>query len=322
MNKVIIVADASTSIGSGHIMRCMTIAKNLIKHNCQVTFLMSDLPGNLIEHVISQGFSHCSAYKEADLYIIDRYDIGIEEEKQIRKFAKSIMVIDDLANRPHDCDLLLDQNLCHHYETRYDHLVPKHCKKLLGPQNLIIRDEFLESRRHRSFDKLERLLLFMGGSDPTNETLKVLEALTNLSYQHVDVVVGNGNVYHEEIERICAQRGYSFHKQINYIARLMNQADFSLGTGGGAMWERCIVGLPSACTIVAHNQLESTMYAAQLGACINLGWHEEVTVDTYRSLLTTIKVDTLQQISKQGLNIINNEYPNEWLLEIIKLLRS
>ncbi|MBI6865913.1 UDP-2,4-diacetamido-2,4,6-trideoxy-beta-L-altropyranose hydrolase [Lysinibacillus fusiformis] len=321
MKKIIIVADASIGIGSGHVMRCLTIAHGLVKQRCQVKFLMNDLPGNLIEFVKNEGFINIPTYEQADLYIIDHYKIGIAQEREIRKFSKKIMIVDDLANREHDCDLLLDQNVMPHFKTRYDLLVKEKCIKLLGPKYLIMREEFIQSRHKRIIEGVKHVLVFMGGSDPTAETLKVLEALRDFSFAHIDVVVGNGNIHKEEIKQICEERCYAFHQQINYMADLMKKADFSLGAGGSTTWERCYVGLPSACTIVADNQRIGTAYAAELGACISLGWHEQVTVETYRDVLHNLSISKLQTISDTGLEITANKQSNQWLYEILELIR-
>ncbi|MDF2835089.1 MAG: Pseudaminic acid cytidylyltransferase [Paenibacillus sp.] len=243
----------------------------------------------------------------------------------MRAFAKKIVVIDDLANRRHDCDLLLDQNVIDHYERRYDGLVPARCKKLLGPQYLIMRTEFVEARKKQSARSgdVSRLLLFMGGSDPTNETQKVLQALpqTTARFGHIDVVVGSSNPRRAEIERICRERRYAFHCQIDYMASLMNAADFSLGAGGATTWERCYVGLPSTSTIVADNQLASTQAAERLGAVINLGWHEDVTIDTYKRLLDSLpdRREQIRKISEHGLKITQSQgEANAWLKEMVE----
>lgn len=321
MKKVVIVADASASIGSGHIMRCLTIAENLVKHQCSISFVMRDLPGNLIDYVVKQGFEHSFTYMNADLYIIDRYDIDIEEEKEIRNYTRYIMVVDDLANREHDCDILLDQSFLPNFSTRYDLLIPKHSVKLLGPKYLILRNEFLSVRQSRKINSINQLLVFMGGSDPTSETLKVLEALKSISFKQIDIVVGNSNVNKEEIQQICIDRNYIYHQQIDYIAQLMSKADLALGAGGIAAWERYFVGLPSICTIVAENQRLGTTYAGQIQTCLNLGWHEEVSSATYKNILRSISVNKLQRISDKGLILTENNKPNEWLYTILELLQ-
>ncbi|MEY2365243.1 UDP-2,4-diacetamido-2,4,6-trideoxy-beta-L-altropyranose hydrolase [Lysinibacillus capsici] len=318
--KVIIRTDASIEIGSGHVMRCLTVAKNLRLNGCEVIFWMQDLSGNLIDYVNSEGFGNIFEAEHADLYIIDHYGIDIEWESKIRLFTKKIVVIDDLANRRHDCELLLDQNALPNFESRYDGLVSDTCVKLLGPKYLIMRDEFIDARRllRKRQETIENLLIFMGGSDPTNETIKILKALEDFQFKRVDVVVGNGNVFKEQIRGICEEQGYYYHCQINYMAKLMQQADFAIGAGGSTTWERCYVGLPSSSTIVASNQREGTEYSAELGLVINLGWHSDVTSETYKQLLKNIK---LKDLSKRGLTLTQNEQPNAWVYKILELIK-
>ena len=315
--NVIIRTDASVQIGSGHVMRCLTVARKLQAAGCHVRFWMEPLEGNLIEFVKSQGLSNIERAEQADLYIVDHYGLGLDWEMSIRPYAKKIAVIDDLA-REHDCDLLLDQNVVPHYETRYDGKVPAHCVKLLGPKYLMMRDEFIETRQQvtKCNDEVKNLLVFMGGTDPTNETMKILHALKQFTFERVDIVVGNGNPVKSEIEMICRERCYKFHCQIDYMAKLMLQADFAIGAGGAAMWERCYVGLPSSATIVADNQSVTTDYAASLGVVKNLGWHEQVTVETYKQLLQNLSVE---EMSEKGLALTQNDSPNEWLHEMLEL---
>jgi len=286
---------------------------------------MEPLPGHMIDLVEQQGYRVTGQEQAVDLLIVDHYQLDIAWEQRMRKFARKIIVIDDLANRKHDCDLLLDQNVVANYEHRYDELVPTYCRKLLGPQYLIMRDEFIEQRAKQvtRTGEVRHLLVFMGGSDPTNETIKVLDALqqTTTSMHHIDVVVGNGNMYREHIEEICRKRHYSYHCQINYMANLMSKADFSIGAGGSTTWERCYVGLPSASTIVAHNQLASMEMAEKLSAIINLGWHEQVTSQTYLQLLDSLPSQgkRIRHISEQGLQITaSQDRPNPWLQEMVE----
>ncbi|MHA6481254.1 UDP-2,4-diacetamido-2,4,6-trideoxy-beta-L-altropyranose hydrolase [Paenibacillus sp. strain BS8-2] len=323
--EITIRTEASSLIGSGHVMRCLTIATNLIRLGHHVKFWMEPLPGDLIKWVESHGFLVISEIQYVDILIVDHYQLDARWEQAMRPYADKIVVIDDLANRQHDCDLLLDQNVIENYQHRYDDLVPPHCKKLLGPQYLIMRDEFIEARKKRIIrsGNVSRLLLFMGGSDPTNETMKALHALqrTRSYFEHIDVVVGSSNPKRAEIEHICHERQYVFHCQVDYMATLMNAADFSLGAGGATTWERCYVGLPSTSTIVADNQVGSTQTAEQLGAVINLGWHEKVTIDTYTKLLDSLpsQRDRIEHISEQGLKITQSQgEANAWLQEMVE----
>lgn len=322
--NVLIRTDASVEIGSGHVMRCLTIAQMLQDRGHTVSFYMEPLVGNLINYVRIKGFSVVNEVREADLFIIDHYEIGETWEKEIRSLVKKIIVIDDLANRKHDCDVLLDQNVVPNYETRYAGLVPEHCVKLLGPNYLIMREEFIHERKQlrNRIGEVNRLLVFMGGTDPTGETMKVLGALDQYpSFYHVDVVVGSSNPKKEKVESICQTNGYHFHCQIDYMAILMKKADFSIGAGGSATWERCFVGLPSSSTIVAENQLVSTETAAKLGAVWNLGWHEQVTVNTYKDLLHSLnsKKGFWKNMSNVGIKLTEQTGgANSWLDQILE----
>lgn len=321
--KIIIRADASTEIGSGHIMRCLTIANHLKKRGHEILFYMLPLPGNLINYIETCGYDVIAEWREVDIIIVDHYQIDAQIEKQLYIYAKKIVVIDDLANRAHECDVLLDQNIVADYENRYNDLVPEHCQKLLGPRYLIMRDEFIDirqNRRERNY-QVENLLIFMGGTDPTHETMKVLKALETFSFSKVNIVCGNGNEQKELIQSICNERGYQYHQQINYMASLMNEADFSIGAGGLTTWERCYVGVPSSSTIVADNQSETTYFTEKLGAVWNVGWHEAVTSTTYEELLNSIQQhpELLQQISEQGLRLTNNNTPNPWIKELLEM---
>ncbi len=319
--NIIIRTDASIAIGSGHVMRCLTVAKKLNEAGCHVKFWMEPLEGNLINFVAQQGFENVTEAERADLYIVDHYRLNIAWERMIRSYTPKIVVIDDLA-REHDCDLLLDQNVMPNYEIRYDGLVPAHCIKLVGPRYLIMREEFIEARLNvrKKHNKIERLLVFMGGTDPTNETMKILSAFNGKQFPHLDIVVGNGNPMKSLIEEICHKEGHHYHCQINYMAQLMLLADFAIGAGGATMWERCYLGLPSSATIVADNQISTTEYADSLGVVKNLGWHEQVTVETYENLINTLMNNRMYTgMSEKGFELTATEIPNLWLHEILEL---
>ncbi|WP_391120373.1 UDP-2,4-diacetamido-2,4,6-trideoxy-beta-L-altropyranose hydrolase [Psychrobacillus sp. L3] len=328
MKKVIIRTDASTEIGSGHVMRCLTIAHQLTKHGANVRFMMHEVQGNLIDFVGEQGFGNITTFELADLYIIDHYDIDEVWEQKLRTYTNKIMVIDDLANRRHNSDLLLDQNVVPQFEKRYEELVPAHCVQLLGPEYLIMRDEFITARQDmpNRTGKVKSLLVFMGGTDPTNETLKILTALqeTKVTFENVHIVVGSGNIYKDRIQTICAELGFHCHIQIDYMAELMLQVDFSIGAGGSTTWERCYVGLPSSSTIVAENQRIATEYAAELGAVWNIGWHEDVAISSYVDLFNRLSKEftDLMQMSDRGLQLTASKgQPNPWLQEILEMIK-
>lgn len=315
--KVVFRVDSSSQIGSGHLMRCMTLAQRFVKEKeADVLFVIRELNGNLINLVEDKKFrvavlqkaekdENLKGYAEwltvtqeydaeetigaitketVDLLIVDSYAIDITWESIIRPYVKKIMVIDDLANRKHDCDILLDQNFYKNKEVRYDKLVPPNCKLLLGPQYAILREEFYEARKHLKYrdGNIKNILVFFGGVDLTNETKKTLEAIIKLGREDitVNVIIGQGNPHKEEIKKICDRFSYMhYYCQVNNIAEFINEADLAIGAGGTTTWERCFLGLPSIVIAVAENQVEIAKDCDEVGYIKYLGLSNNVIVD-------------------------------------------
>ena len=294
--KIAFRADASISIGSGHVMRCLTLAEALKERGIRVRFVCRELEGNLCELIEARGFevlrlgpdsvswekdandtaTTLADWEKLDWLIVDHYALDGRWESKLREAAKKIMVIDDLADRAHDCDILLDQNYYSDMEARYDGLVPAHCLKLLGPKYALLRTEFRKARESlkKRDGTIKRLLIFFGGSDPTNETAKAIEAVKLLGRPEIaiDVVVGNSNPNRGEIKRLCeSMPNTTFHCQVDNMAGLMTEADLSIGAGGSATWERCCLGLPAIVLSLAANQVKIAKGAAAAGVASYLG---------------------------------------------------
>jgi UDP-2,4-diacetamido-2,4,6-trideoxy-beta-L-altropyranose hydrolase len=298
---IVFRVDASTQVGTGHLMRCLTLAALLRNSQAAVSFLCRELPANvkalvshqyplrslpagpfLAEEDAAQSISLISGSHHPDWLVIDGYDFGLDWESAIRTHVKRIFVIDDLANRSHDCDVLLDQNLCSNYLTRYDHLVPSHARKLLGPQYALLRPEFYEERRRlRTRDgEIRRILIGFGGGDATDETTKALDAMLLLDRPDIqlDVICGPANPHAEAVRNRCALLPNArFHQNAANMAELMAAADLAIGAGGTSTWERCLLGLPAITLVVAENQRPVCEAMDSAGAVINLGWHTAVT---------------------------------------------
>ncbi|MBK5276971.1 MAG: UDP-2,4-diacetamido-2,4,6-trideoxy-beta-L-altropyranose hydrolase [Desulfuromonadales bacterium] len=310
--SVIFRTDASLQIGSGHVIRCLTLADELRQRGAKVMFICREHPGNLIGLIEGKGYQVArlphpeAAYDAAaddvrhaawlgvpwaqdaadtsaamgnmlpQWLIVDHYAIDCRWEEKLRLLAGRIMVIDDLADRPHDCDLLLDQNLYQEMGNRYEILVPPGCHKLLGPGYALLRPEFAAVRTNlRQRDgQVRRVLVFFGGVDATNETEKAIKVLTGIVDRQfaVDVVVGGGNLYKEQIQKLCAGlHGFHYHCQVENMAAIMAAADLAIGAGGTATWERCAMGLPSIVTALADNQRKLARAGARNGLLFYLG---------------------------------------------------
>ncbi|TCS83309.1 UDP-2,4-diacetamido-2,4,6-trideoxy-beta-L-altropyranose hydrolase [Tepidibacillus fermentans] len=344
--NVFIRADASYEIGTGHVMRCLTLANHLRNKEINVIFLSRELTGDLCQYIEEKGFNvHCLSggnpfleennwekdaietisiieeYQGPKYIIVDHYALDQNWEAKVRPFVKKIMVIDDLANRVHDCDLLLDQNLYEDMQTRYNGLVSQNCKIFLGPKYALLREEFIEARKTLSerSGKVKRILVFFGGSDPTNESIKVLRSLEHMDLKEItiDVVVGKSNLRKQEIENICNQHeNMNYYCQIENMAELMVKADLAIGAGGSTTWERCYLGLPTITIIVAENQYLTTKAVEKAGAILNLGCHSEVSnQDIENALELVLNHPTfLRGMSRKALEIVGQSNHMDRLL--------
>lgn len=345
-------------------MRCLTLADMLRRQGASVQFVCREHPGNLCDWIQETKFpvyrlpfsphrhftdtrpderwlgetSETDAgqtaewirtqFHEIDLLVVDHYSIDFRWEQRLRPVAKKIMVIDDLANRAHDCDLLLDQNLYDRMEERYKGLIPDSCVTLLGPRHVLLREEFHAARpKARVRDgTVRRLFVFFGGSDPTNETEKALEALSllNLPGISADVVVGRSNPYHERIASLSAQLpNVAFHRQIDYMADLMLKADLAIGAGGTTTWERCYLGLPAIVVTTAHNQIEVAKAASKAGILLYLGHHSEVAPESIADALVRLMEhpESLARMSRTGMELVGSFEQGE-VVDVARVLLS
>ena len=197
----------------------------------------------------------------------------------MRPYVKKILVIDDLADRKHDCDVLLDQN----YNTnanRYENLIPSSSQQLLGPKYALLRTEFSEARKQlkQRNGNIKNILVSFGGSDATNETKKTIAALKQLEFDiEADVVVGSSYPYLESLkETLSSTENMRLHVQANNMAKLMLNADRAIGSGGSTSWERACLGLPSIVIVTADNQQLIAEELATINVHLCLGFAESV----------------------------------------------
>jgi UDP-2,4-diacetamido-2,4,6-trideoxy-beta-L-altropyranose hydrolase len=295
--------DASKNIGTGHFFRCLTLADELHLHGARLNFVSRGLPTHLRDMLSTRRFDftplndtvatedlddlahsnwlevsqaqdakdtvNALAAQKWDWLIVDHYALDARWEFAVRSIARKILSIDDLADREHDCDALLDQNYHQDMNSRYDGKVPKNCLMLLGPKYALLRREFKELRSQASLrtGEVKRILIFFGGIDADNFTGIAIEALSGIILNRikVDVVIGALHPYREQIEKACNLQGYACHVQTAHMAELMANADLAVGAGGTAIWERCCVGLPALSICIAENQRLQVSQAAKVG---------------------------------------------------------
>jgi UDP-2,4-diacetamido-2,4,6-trideoxy-beta-L-altropyranose hydrolase len=283
-------------------MRCLTLADELKKHGAHIRFISRNLPPHLSEMLNEKGMEYISLIMDAtqepidelahsnwlgtsqaqdaqatiqaladqswDWIVVDHYALDKRWESAVRESCRKLMVIDDLADRQHDCDVLLDQNYYADMQTRHNGKVPVQCQLLLGPRYALLREEFRTLREKvkvRTGD-VKKILVFFGGVDADNYTSFAIQALAELNIMlQVDVVIGSQHPNREKIQQACINHGFICHVQTTRMAELMAVADLAIGAGGTATWERCCLGLPTISFCLAENQRKLILDVALAG---------------------------------------------------------
>jgi UDP-2,4-diacetamido-2,4,6-trideoxy-beta-L-altropyranose hydrolase len=325
--KVVFRVDASVRMGTGHIMRCLTLAQELQQRGVQVRFICGDHLGNLIDWLQGKGIAVTVLSKASgidvatdaeqtisalsvdrpDWMVVDHYGLDIEWEQRLRPFVGRILVIDDHTGRRHDCDALLDQNYADEDGQRYDGLLPDDCRMLLGPSFALLRKEFSELRQKvRRRECLENVLVFFTGGDDQGETLKAMRGVEIFGQvKRVDVVVGRLSPHNDAIKSKCDELDWGFHCQVDYMPTIISKADLVIGAGGSSNWERCALGVPALVAILADNQATIAQDLDSAGVVINLGWAHSLTPDDYAQALKAFDLRRLSDMSDKALKIID-----------------
>ncbi|MCW7752394.1 UDP-2,4-diacetamido-2,4,6-trideoxy-beta-L-altropyranose hydrolase [Desulfobotulus sp. H1] len=296
MTHIVFRTDASVEIGTGHVMRCLTLASALKARGADCYFLCKDHTGHLMDKIHALGFpvfplvmeeqnpktadsvhghwlggswkadaTQCHSFLkkiQPHWVVVDHYGLDIRWEKEIRPCTGKIFVLDDLADRCHDCDILLDSGRKPKSQD-YQDLVPPHCILLLGTDHLLLRDEFIrmrpESLKRRIHTTLRRILITMGGMDMGNATGRILNTLRSLPFikeLEVDIVLGSKAPHLETVRQQLDSFPCSVQMHIDTpsMAELMAQNDLAIGATGSTAWEFCCMGLPSILFFLAENQ--------------------------------------------------------------------
>lgn len=265
-------------------MRCLALAEAFAEKATDIHFVCRKLPGNLHGLIENRGF-RCSLLtadgkvldqvidarqtaalvETVDWAVVDHYEIDHQWEQAIRPICDRLLVIDDLVDRSHDCDMLLDQTFGRRADD-YDALVPAGCTLLVGTDYALLRPEFAAARpaalsRRQTSDGVDHVLVSLGGFDPDNRTVDVLETLADRAYADdltVTVVCGahraDGGASLQALARHFRQ--LEIRQHVSDMAQLMAAADLAIGAGGTTSWERCCMGLPALVCVMADNQRE------------------------------------------------------------------
>lgn len=305
--RVVIRVDASIHVGTGHVMRCLTLAHQLRTAGCTVTFVCRETAGHLCDLIAQTGFevwrvsegsdwpgphdsaalsefdahqTHKHLAKTSDPFewlIVDHYGLGSEWETRLRPYVRNILVIDDLGNRMHDCDVLLDPAYGESGE-KYRDLLSPGTMTLCGSQYALLRPEFAETRQHlRAWIPLSEnplIHVFFGGHDPTGQTLRFSRLLLdNFAHLKLRVAIGQSFAHTCPLEALAQAFPDRLEWQQGVADMAAHMADCSVAVGapGTATWERACLGLPSAYLAMAANQVAILEQLASRGFCAYLG---------------------------------------------------
>lgn len=351
MRSVVFRADASVQIGTGHIMRCLTLADALLHKGVEPAFICREHSGHLMDFIQEQGHAVYSLHandgwqtmlpahpvhaswlgttQEMDAMacrpilerlrpqwlVVDHYALDERWESSLRDCYTHLLVIDDLADRSHQCEVLLDQNLGRVADD-YLALTPERCTRLIGPGYALLRQEFSALREYsasrRRQASLRSLLVSMGGVDATNVTGRVLQALVDTRLpdeSRITVIMGTTAPHLAEVRRQAAEMRMQTEVLVGVgdMARHMAESDLCIGAAGGTAWERCCLGVPTLLVALAKNQVSGAAALMKAGAA------EMLDIDRIESDLPRriheIQSDAarLEQMSRAGLAITSGD---------------
>lgn len=286
--RVLFLADCGPEVGGGHVMRCLSLAAALMDRGAACAMLATPAVSAILDAFASPGIERLAADEgplhllvraardhasrwQAQLVVVDHYRLAAEQEQFL---AVPVAVIDDLANRPHRCGILIDPTLGRS-AADYERLTAPGARILTGPDYALLAPDYAKARAgslpvRRCDAPPGRLLVSLGLMDLKGITGRVLRLLEpQRSGLEIDVVTG-GQAGSLPWLRHLASRdpGLRLHVDTRRMPALIAEADIGIGAGGSSTWERAALGLPSICLILADNQRALALELDGRGACL------------------------------------------------------
>ena len=340
--------DASVSIGTGHVMRCLTLANALQKQGAECVFVCRPHDGHLIRQIEARGYQiealsppvqltqagddlpharwlgtdwTADAAETAgilrdrhiDWLVVDHYGLDFRWEEKLRACCRRIMVLDDLADRKHDCAMLVDQSLGRS-DADYRGLIGAGTRLFLGTKYALLRAEFAEKRVpslvRRQAASFRHVMISMGGIDRQNSTGRVLDLLQGCPLPaglHISVVMGENSPSLGRVREMALLMARSTQVLVGVtnMADVMQDCDLSIGAAGGTSWERCCLGLPTIMLVLAENQLFNARSLERAGA-VRVVTNAEGAVDKLTDLIHSGQLATfLRQTSLAAAKLVD-----------------
>src|SRR5579863_67868 len=327
--SLLIRADASSAIGSCHIMRCLALSKAWQSTGGSVCCVMAETVPGLEDRLIREGVAlkktrAAGTMNDAEALIaearrlaaawlmVDGYGFGPDYIRKLKDAGLRVLLMDDDGRFDfYAADAVLNQNICASaamYEKR-----EAFTQLLLGSQYVLLRPEFFAESRSREHQAMGRkVLVTMGGSDPDNVTRKVLLALPNIKKKiETKVVVGSGNPRQAELRGLAEELSLEIRieQSPENMAPLMRWADVAISGAGGTCWELAYLGLPSIVIALSRDQHEIALGLAQGGIAVSLGWHANLSEKQISDALSSLLGDreSREVMSKRGRELVDGQ---------------
>ena len=291
---LLIRADASIPIGTGHVMRCLALAQAWQDASGTAAFAMCETTAaiagklgaesceciSLTAAAGSFGDSEetiaCARRLQSTWVVVDGYQFGAAFQKSLKAAGLKVLFLDDYGHATdYSADVVLNQNVSAS-EALYSNREAG-TRILLGPQYALLRREFTKWRnwRREVSPECRKLLVMMGGSDPESLTVRVIDALKTASLRNLEttIVVGGSNPNFEKLDQAAREQDRSIRvlKDVSNTAELMAAADIAVSAAGSTCWELCMMGLPALLIDVAGNQTQVAEELARRGSAIHVG---------------------------------------------------
>jgi len=265
MKTILFRADSSSTIGTGHIMRDLVLAKQYPQS--KIIFATQNLEGNLNSKILESGYEvqnldsndvneliELVQKLSVDMVIVDHYGIDYMFEKMLKeKTAVELMVLDDTYEK-HYCDILLNHNI-YAEEQWYKGLIPEYCELRCGAKYTLLRDEFMEQK------SIKTILVAMGGADHSNINIPILEVLSAFKHIEVNLVTTSANQHLDKLKAYVEDKSWiSLYIDSNEIAKLMRVSDFAIVTPSVTLNEVFFMELPFIAIQTADNQGDMVQY--------------------------------------------------------------